>query len=219
MENGWIRRYRWTPSSLKTEHLRRSAVWKYHSPWKTLDALNSGFGQSPMSRRLLMHRFIDMFPIAQRSFLLDFPVLHYPTNGPIWECTLSSICLPLQLFNRSDATVQFSASQLFNLSGRGVQSCAMYSNGLDAELDEKLGYSRYDYKSKETDNSRKVTKSKSVFPTDDSLFKSSILPWWTLQKNGPADGRIGVWYIRSCRSTSPTGCPISKKWPGCQGLR
>lgn len=182
MENGWIRRYRWTPSSLKTEHLRRSAVWKYHSPWKTLDALNSGFGQSPMSRRLLMHRFIDMFPIAQRSFLLDFPVLHYPTNGPIWECTLSSICLPLQLFNRSDATVQFSASQLFNLSGRGVQSCATYSNGLDAELDEKLGYSRYDYKSKETDNSRKVTKSKSVFPTDDSLFKMLYLAMMDITK-------------------------------------
>ena len=27
-------------------------------------------------------------------------------------------------------------------------------NGLDAELDEELGYSRYDYKSKNTDNSR-----------------------------------------------------------------
>ena len=26
-------------------------------------------------------------------------------------------------------------------------------NGLDAELDEELGYSRYDYKSKNTDNS------------------------------------------------------------------
>lgn len=27
-------------------------------------------------------------------------------------------------------------------------------NGLDAELDEELGYSRYDYKNKDTDNSR-----------------------------------------------------------------
>ena len=28
-------------------------------------------------------------------------------------------------------------------------------NGLDAELDTELGYSRYDYKNKDTDNSRK----------------------------------------------------------------
>ena len=28
-------------------------------------------------------------------------------------------------------------------------------NGLDAELDDELGYSKYDYKNKETDNSRK----------------------------------------------------------------
>ena len=27
-------------------------------------------------------------------------------------------------------------------------------NGLDAELDEELGYSKYDYKNKDTDNSR-----------------------------------------------------------------
>ena len=27
-------------------------------------------------------------------------------------------------------------------------------NGLDAELDDELGYSKYDYKNKETDNSR-----------------------------------------------------------------
>ena len=28
-------------------------------------------------------------------------------------------------------------------------------NGLDAELDEELGYSKYDYKNKDTDNSRR----------------------------------------------------------------
>lgn len=33
-------------------------------------------------------------------------------------------------------------------------------NGLDAELDEELGYSKYDYRNKETDNSRNGHSSK-----------------------------------------------------------
>ena len=81
-------------------------------------------------------------------------------------------------------------------------------NGLEAELDDELGYSKYDYRNKDTDNSRNghstkrmktsfgevgnlayitnaiegfnrqlrnVTKSKSVFPTDDSLLKMLYL--------------------------------------------
>ena len=35
-------------------------------------------------------------------------------------------------------------------------------NGLEAELDEDLGYSKYDYKSKATDNSRMVHSSKTL---------------------------------------------------------
>ena len=35
-------------------------------------------------------------------------------------------------------------------------------NGLDTELDEELGYSRYDYKSKNTDNSRNGHSSKTL---------------------------------------------------------
>ena len=35
-------------------------------------------------------------------------------------------------------------------------------NGLDAELDEELGYSKYDYKNKETDNSRNGHSSKNL---------------------------------------------------------
>jgi len=35
-------------------------------------------------------------------------------------------------------------------------------NGLDAELDEELGYSKYDYKNKETDNSRNGHSSKTL---------------------------------------------------------
>ncbi len=35
-------------------------------------------------------------------------------------------------------------------------------NGLDAELDEKLGYSRYDYRNKETSNSRNRHSSKTL---------------------------------------------------------
>ena len=83
-------------------------------------------------------------------------------------------------------------------------------NGLEAELDDKLGYSKYDYKNKDTDNSRnrysmadlslihiseptstiegfnrqlrKVTKSKSVFPTDDSLLKTLYLAMMDITK-------------------------------------
>ncbi len=35
-----------------------------------------------------------------------------------------------------------------------------WKNGLDAELDDELGYSKYDYKNKETDNSRNGHSSK-----------------------------------------------------------
>ena len=35
-------------------------------------------------------------------------------------------------------------------------------NGLDAELDEELGYSKYDYKNKDTDNSRNGHSSKTL---------------------------------------------------------
>ena len=35
-------------------------------------------------------------------------------------------------------------------------------NGLDAELDDELGYSKYDYKNKETDNSRNGHSSKNL---------------------------------------------------------
>lgn len=35
-------------------------------------------------------------------------------------------------------------------------------NGLDAELDEELGYSKYDYRNKETDNSRNGHSSKTL---------------------------------------------------------
>lgn len=35
-------------------------------------------------------------------------------------------------------------------------------NGLDAELDNELGYSKYDYKNKETDNSRNGHSSKTL---------------------------------------------------------
>ena len=35
-------------------------------------------------------------------------------------------------------------------------------SGLDAELDDKLGYGRYDYKNKETDNSRNGHSSKTL---------------------------------------------------------
>ena len=35
-------------------------------------------------------------------------------------------------------------------------------NGLEAELDDELGYSRYDYRNKETDNSRNGHSSKTL---------------------------------------------------------
>lgn len=37
-------------------------------------------------------------------------------------------------------------------------------NGLDAELDDELGYSKYDYKNKDTDNSRNGHSSKHCAP-------------------------------------------------------
>ena len=39
---------------------------------------------------------------------------------------------------------------------------------------------------------RKVTKAKSVFPTDDSLLKMLYLAMMDITKNGPGGGRIGA---------------------------
>ncbi len=38
----------------------------------------------------------------------------------------------------------------------------LMENGLEAELDDELGYSRYDYKNKDTDNSRNGRSSKTL---------------------------------------------------------
>ena len=86
----------------------------------------------------------------------------------------------------------------------------LLEGALDEELDEELGYSKYDYRNKETDNSRnghskypeavrrliyttnaiegfnrqlrKVTKSKTVFPSDDSLLKMLYLATMDITK-------------------------------------
>jgi len=55
-------------------------------------------------------------------------------------------------------------------------------NSLEGELDDELGYTKYDYRNKDTDNSRNGYSKKtvhssfgdSVFPTDDSLLKIFI---------------------------------------------
>ena len=46
---------------------------------------------------------------------------------------------------------------------------------------------------------RKVTKSKTVFPSDDSLLKMLYLELWISRKNGPDTDRIGGRSIRSWR--------------------
>lgn len=43
-----------------------------------------------------------------------------------------------------------------------IQNLFKETNGLDAELDDELGYSRYDYKNKNTDNSRNGHSSKTL---------------------------------------------------------
>ena len=42
------------------------------------------------------------------------------------------------------------------------RSPSLWKNGLDAELDDELGYSKYDYKNKDTDNSRNGHSSKTL---------------------------------------------------------
>ena len=39
---------------------------------------------------------------------------------------------------------------------------SFFENGLDAELDDELGYSKYDYKNKDTDNSRNGKSTKTL---------------------------------------------------------
>ena len=49
-------------------------------------------------------------------------------------------------------------------------------NGLDAELDAELGYSRYDYKNKNTDNSRNGHSSKTLRTSFDRRIKKKKNP-------------------------------------------
>ena len=45
-------------------------------------------------------------------------------------------------------------------------------NGLDAELDDELGYSKYDYKNKDTDNSRNGHSSKMLRTSFGEVFRA-----------------------------------------------
>lgn len=66
---------------------------------------------------------------------------------------------------------------------------------------------------------RKVTKAKSVFPTDDSLFKMLYLAMMDITKNGPADGRIGAGFTHSWPSILTTVCRSNTAVSECQGAR
>lgn len=66
---------------------------------------------------------------------------------------------------------------------------------------------------------RKVTESKSVFPTDGSLFKMLYLAMIDMPKNEQADGRIGVRSMLNWRYTIPTVYPSSTSRPASQWAR
>ena len=50
----------------------------------------------------------------------------------------------------------------------------MLENGLEGELDEELGYTKYDYRNKETDNSRNGYSEKAL-KTSLSWFPTTII--------------------------------------------
>lgn len=54
---------------------------------------------------------------------------------------------------------------------------------------------------------RKVTKAKSVFPTDENLLKMLYLAMDDITKKGRDDGRTGASSTPSWRSITATGCP------------
>ena len=54
---------------------------------------------------------------------------------------------------------------------------------------------------------RKVTKSKAVFPTDDSCSRCCISPCWTSPKSGLAAGRTGRRYTLSSHCTTAAAFP------------
>jgi putative transposase len=56
---------------------------------------------------------------------------------------------------------------------------------------------------------RKVTKSKSVFPTDESLLKMLYLAMMDITKSGQVGGRTGAASMHSCPSTSLSVCRIN----------
>ena len=62
---------------------------------------------------------------------------------------------------RSESCCRWQTSAAWTTSRLVKETIAEFmENGLDAELDDELGYSKYDYKNKETDNSRNGHSSK-----------------------------------------------------------
>lgn len=64
---------------------------------------------------------------------------------------------------------------------------------------------------------RKVTKSKTVFPSDESLLKMLYLAMMDITKNGAVTDRIGDISIRSWRYFLKNGYPDYKQSLACQG--
>ena len=58
---------------------------------------------------------------------------------------------------------------------------------------------------------RKVTKSKAVFPTDDSCSRCCISPCWTSPKSGLAAGRTGRRYTLSSHCTTADAFPNDRR--------
>ena len=65
-------------------------------------------------------------------------------------------------------------------------------NGLDAELDGELGYSKYDYKNKDTDNSRNGYSSK-ILRTSFGDVDRKVNLHWTTSILHPYRGLHKIW--------------------------
>ncbi len=93
-------------------------------------------------------------------------IIEQSTNGGLTEMGKRKTRSPEEVARRAkirELLQESNISSMADIKELFKETIAEFmENGLDAELDEELGYSKYDYKSKNTDNSRNGHSSKTL---------------------------------------------------------
>ena len=140
--------------------------------------MNRGFSHFPCAQSCRSSTAAALIIFTRSSFLFIF--LSFPASRPVLIVGLVRfrvVRLPARLVARKNRTPEEKARrekirELLQMANIGsmddIQNlfketiAEFMENGLEAELDDELGYSKYDYKNKDTDNSRNGHSSKTL---------------------------------------------------------